>query len=149
MNVVTDALLSYCKAGPGWVRMVTQSELDRWWKRHGQPGPTPDIQDPEVFQPVRTALWQRAQAASRAAMKAAMVAEDRPAFSRPAAPPAPARPTKEGDEAKVAVMKGAEALALVKKHRLDWPGPHPTNPGITAMRAKNALYAHVRRGGSL
>jgi hypothetical protein len=144
MDVVTEALLSYCKIRPGSIRMVTQREVYRRWKKDGQPGPVPDLS--KVGGELQQALAKRARQVWKDEALRAMLS---PSPAEAAPEPARAAPTKEGDEARVAMMKGAEALALVAKHGLAWPGPHPTNPGITAMRAKNALYTHVRHGGSL
>ncbi len=62
-------------------------------------------------------------------------------FSAPA-------PSLSQDEAEVKQMKGSEALAAASRLGLR-VNPHPTNPGISAMRAKNALYAAFRKGQSL
>jgi hypothetical protein len=127
--------------------MVTQRVVDRCWKRDGQPGPVPDVHAMGPAIRAEMGKFQR-QMRIEENRRAMLAPDETPAPARVVAPPAPAK-TKEGDEARVAMMKGAEALALVAKHKLAWPGPHPTNPGITAMRAKNALYVFVRRGGSL
>lgn len=52
------------------------------------------------------------------------------------------RPTVE---AKIRSMSGADAIVLCRTHALSIT-PHPTNPGITAMRAKNSLLASSRKG---
>ena len=70
------------------------------------------------------------------------------AGEKPPPAPKPSR-TLEGDEARVKMMLGKDAVAAVFRNKLEWPGPHPTNPGITAMRAKNALYVAIRHGTKL
>lgn len=48
-------------------------------------------------------------------------------------------------EARIRQMPSSEVRRVAAELALSYE-PHPTNPGLTAMRARNALYAAVRRG---
>lgn len=47
-------------------------------------------------------------------------------------------------EARIKEMNGEQAFSACRAQGLQFT-PHPTNPGISAMRAKNALYSALRR----
>jgi len=55
--------------------------------------------------------------------------------------------TAHSADARVRSMTGAEALAECATLGIAIT-PHNTNPGITSMRAKNALYTYIRRNAN-
>lgn len=57
-------------------------------------------------------------------------------------------PQSSGLEARVREMNSAMAVAACEKNNLTFKREAP-NPGVLGMRAKNALYAAIRRGVEL
>ena len=106
--------------------------------------------EPADFNAVATFLMKESRAAApRWFAPASSPTEPAPATPRKWYQRAEVPPTAQSEvvtEARIREMKGADAAKLVNSLRLDWPGIHPTNPGITSMRAKNALYSALRRG---
>lgn len=89
--------------------------------------------------------WRAARLAPKAEIK-----------TKPALPPDLARfyaqpdadEGRAGLEAKVRMMKTNGLLAWCRTNQLSIE-PHPTNNGLTAMRARNALYLAIKRGTKL
>lgn len=103
-------------------------------------GISPDVPQADVWIKNGDGVWVKEQPAPRPA----------PISAHPAARNASPKNARQGVQAetRLTTMKGAEALVLCKTLGLNVE-PHPTNPGITAMRAKNKLAFHLRQGGAL
>jgi hypothetical protein len=63
-------------------------------------------------------------------------------------PPAQRSSSPSADEARIKSLPSAELYVILAALNIPVER-HPTNPGISSMRARNALYTHIRRGGTL
>lgn len=101
-----------------------------------------------VFRTLMAFCKNRLAPASGVGSATRIIEGDIPRPARASPPPVPKARTVTGDEARVREANGAELSRLAKLNKVNTE-VHPTNPGITSMRRKNALLTMLRHGAKL
>lgn len=124
----------------GHVAVPRETQLMKYWAEHLKPQPL--IEQVEVEAAIQLAVnWFR----------------NRKVDASPSAPlPIATAPTVELDASNqlehdlgtIAAWKSLQLQQFATANGLEFI-PHPTNPGLTAMRARNAIANWLRRGNTL
>lgn len=134
-----------CHSGLYSIQMPTRHEVQRLWTSLKIRPQVPDYDDP-----MWTELYQRLLAILPVRQK---IAAELSSYGKPKenimnAPNSQQHSTKKAQSfntrhAQIRDMTGSQALAECQRLNIRVE-PHPTNPGITAMRAKNTLFTRAR-----